>query len=71
MRTITILLSLIVQAVKKAGPKRVKLCSALARTKQFIGISGAVNFSVAAHNGLTKDAFVMVTVRNTDWMLAK
>jgi branched-chain amino acid transport system substrate-binding protein len=35
----------------------------------YVGASGIFNFSPTDHNGLTKDAFVMVEIENGDWTI--
>ena len=37
----------------------------------FVGTGGIFNFSASDHNGLTKDGFVMVTIKDGDWALVK
>jgi len=39
--------------------------------KGYIGTYGTFNFSSTDHNGLTKDAFVMVKIENKKWKLLK
>ena len=43
----------------------------LEKTRDFHGIGGTFNFSAADHAGLTKDAFVMVEIKDKDWVLAR
>jgi branched-chain amino acid transport system substrate-binding protein len=43
----------------------------LERTKSFSGIGGIFTFSPQDHAGLTKDAFVLVQVKNKRWVLVK
>ncbi|MDH7601755.1 MAG: ABC transporter substrate-binding protein [Armatimonadota bacterium] len=62
---------LVVHAVGKVGTDRVKIRDAIENTKRFVGIGGVFSFSPKDHAGLTKDAFVMVQVRNGKWTLAK
>lgn len=62
---------LVVSAVRKVGTDRAKIRQAIENTKGFVGIGGVFNFSPKDHMGLTKDAFVMVQVRNGKWTLAK
>ena len=64
-------LMLVCQAIKKVGPDRAKIREELEKTKGFVGISGVFNFSKDDHNGLQKDAFVMVKIENGAWKLAK
>ncbi|MGQ9524844.1 MAG: ABC transporter substrate-binding protein [Armatimonadota bacterium] len=62
---------LVLKAIRKVGddPKRIR--DEIERTKGFVGISGVFNFSPKDHNGLTKDSFVMVEVRNGKWALLR
>ncbi|MDH7570182.1 MAG: ABC transporter substrate-binding protein, partial [Armatimonadota bacterium] len=62
---------LVLRAMEKVGDDPVKIRAELERTRDFVGISGIFNFSPKEHNGLTKDAFVMVTIRNGAWALVK
>ena len=48
-----------------------KIRDGLEGIKGFIGISGVFNLSATDHNGLTQDAFVMVTVKQGKWALAE
>lgn len=64
-------LQLVCQALKKVGPDRAKIRTELERTKNFAGISGVFSFTPKDHNGLTKDAFVMVQIKNGKWTLLK
>ncbi len=41
------------------------------KIKDFVGISGIFSLSPTDHNGLTQDAFVMVTVKQGQWALAE
>lgn len=62
---------LVCNALKKVGPDRAKLRAELEKTKNFVGISGVFNFTPQDHNGLAKDAFVMVTIKNGKWVRMK
>lgn len=64
-------LSILVQALKKAGDNRVKLRDAIETTTKFAGIGGVFNYSPTNHDGLANDAFVMVEVKNGNWTLLK
>lgn len=64
-------LMLVVNATKAVGPNRAKIRAAIEKTKGFVGISGVFNMSPREHNGLTKDAFALVTIKNGKWALAK
>ena len=64
------LAGLIEKGMTKAGtddPAKVR--DALEDIKGFVGTGGIFNMSAADHNGLTKDAFVMVKIENKDWKL--
>lgn len=62
---------LVVDAVKKVGPDRAKIRTAIESRKKFVGIDGVFNFSRSDHNGLDKSAFTLVTIKNGKWALAK
>jgi len=64
-------LQLVVSALKKAGPDKAKIRDEIENTRNFIGTGGIFNFSPTEHNGLTKEAFVMVTIRDGNWTLLK
>ncbi len=63
-------LQLVCNALRKVGPNREKIRAELEKTR-FAGISGLFNFSQADHNGLAKNAFVMVKIVNGQWTLLK
>ncbi|MGE4498397.1 MAG: ABC transporter substrate-binding protein [Deferribacterales bacterium] len=48
-----------------------KLPAEIEKVKGFIGIAGEFNMSPADHTGLTKDAFVIVEIRNGKFVLAE
>jgi len=52
-------------------PSRVKLRAWLEETRNFIGTGGRYHFSPADHNGLGRDAFVMIRVESGHWTLAR
>lgn len=43
----------------------------LEKTRQFHGIGGTFTYTAQDHAGLGKDAFVLVEVRNRDWVIVK
>jgi branched-chain amino acid transport system substrate-binding protein len=55
---------LIAEAVGAAGTDRGKVRDYLEGVKGFVGTAGIFNFSPSDHNGLTMDAFEMLTVKN-------
>jgi len=64
-------ITLVVNALKKVGPDKAKLCAEIEKTKGMVGIGGIFNFTPEEHNGLSKSAFVLVTIRGGAWHLAK
>lgn len=69
---------LLVDALKAAGKKhttrwalRKAVRDYLEKRKGFVGQHGVFNFSPVDHNGLTKDAFEMVVVKGSDWVIAR
>ncbi|HUT53974.1 MAG TPA: ABC transporter substrate-binding protein [bacterium] len=64
-------LTILVKAMEMAGtddPAKVR--DALEQVHGFVGTGGIFNMSAADHNGLTKDAFVMIKIENKDWKLS-
>jgi len=43
----------------------------LEKTRQFHGIGGTFTYTAQDHAGLGKDAFVLVEIRNRDWVVVK
>jgi branched-chain amino acid transport system substrate-binding protein len=65
-------LFIIVEAIKKAGePTPDKIRSEIEKIKGFVGTAGIFNFSPEEHNGLTKDAFEMLTVKDGKFTVLK
>ncbi len=64
-------LSIIVRALKKTGDNRSKLRDEIEKTKNFVGTGGIFTYSTTDHDGLTKDAFVMIKVVDGKWTLLK
>jgi branched-chain amino acid transport system substrate-binding protein len=62
---------LLVRALREVGPDRAKLRSRIEMTKSFVGTGGVFNYSRVDHNGLGKDAFVLVKVVDGKWTLAE
>jgi branched-chain amino acid transport system substrate-binding protein len=59
-----------VDALKQAGTDPAKLRDAIEQTKDWPGISGVFTMTPEDHSGLTKDALVMVEVKNGTWSVA-
>ena len=64
-------IKLVSMAIGQAGDDRAGIRDALEQTAGFVGTGGVFNFSPEDHNGLTKDAFVMVTVADGKWKLIR
>jgi branched-chain amino acid transport system substrate-binding protein len=63
-------LNLVIDALRSVGPDSAKIRDYIENRKNFIGQHGVFNFSPTDHNGLTKDAFEMVVVKDGTWALA-
>ena len=64
-------LNILFTAIKKSGKDTSKIVNAIENLKGYNGTAGTFNFSPEDHNGLSKDAFVMVKIVNGDWELMK
>lgn len=65
-------LHMVVQALSKVGDDKAKIRDYLENEiKGFVGQHGVFNYSPDDHNGLTKEAFNMVVVKDGTWSLAK
>lgn len=65
-------LHMVVQALSKVGDDKAKIRDYLENEiKGFVGQHGIFNYSADDHNGLTKEAFNMVVVKDGTWSLAK
>jgi branched-chain amino acid transport system substrate-binding protein len=58
-------------AIERGGTTPATIRDQLEKTKNFHGIGGTFTYSPSDHAGLTKDAFVLVEVKNKDWILVK
>ncbi len=58
-------------AIERGGTTPATIRDQLEKTKNYHGIGGTFTYSPADHAGLTKDAFVLVEVKNKDWVLVK
>jgi len=62
---------LIKNAVNNGANSAAGIRDQLEKTRAFAGIGGTFNYSTTDHAGLGKDAFVLVEVKNKDWMIVK
>lgn len=63
---------ILAKAIEAVGPSRDKIPGAIENIKNFPGTGGVFNFSAADHNGLSIDAFEMMTVKDEKFVpLAK
>ena len=63
-------IQLVADALRAVGADRAAVRDHLESTQGFVGTGGVFNFSAEEHNGLTKDAFVMVEIVDGKWRLA-
>jgi branched-chain amino acid transport system substrate-binding protein len=63
-------LNLVIEALTAVGPDSAKIRDYIETRTNFVGQHGVFNFSATDHNGLTKEAFEMVVVKDGDWALA-
>ncbi|WP_145025063.1 ABC transporter substrate-binding protein [Geobacter argillaceus] len=61
----------VTNAIEKGGDSPAAIRDQIEKSRNFAGISGVFNFSGNDHAGLTKDSFVMVEIKNKDWVLLK
>lgn len=57
--------------MRRGEPSRAKIRAFLEETRNFVGTGGRYHFSPADHNGLSRDAFVMIRIESGDWILAR
>jgi branched-chain amino acid transport system substrate-binding protein len=62
---------LIKHAVEGGADTAAAIRDQLEKTRAFAGIGGSFNYSGQDHAGLGKDAFVLVEVKNKDWVIVK
>ena len=58
-------------AIERGGDSPAAIRDQLEKTRNFAGIGGIFSYSAHDHAGLTKDAFVLVEIKNKDWTLVK
>ena len=62
-------MQLLAKALEGSGGDREKIRAALEKITGHVGVTGTFNFSPTDHNGLGKDAFVMVQIKDGKWKL--
>jgi branched-chain amino acid transport system substrate-binding protein len=62
---------LIRNAIDNGADTAAAIRDQLEKTRGFAGIGGSFNYSAQDHAGLGKDAFVLVEVKNKDWVIVK
>ena len=62
---------LLTNAIEKAGDNPSAIRDQLEKTAKLAGIGGTFSYSAQDHAGLTKDAFVLVEIKNQSWKLVK
>lgn len=62
---------LIRSAVEKGADTPAAIRDQIEKIRGFAGIGGTFNYSAQDHAGLGKDAFVLVEVKNKDWVIVK
>lgn len=62
---------LIKGAVEQGADTPAAIRDQLEKTRNFHGIGGSFSYSAQDHAGLGKDAFILVEVRNRDWVILK
>jgi len=58
-------------AIERGADTPATIREQLEKTSNFPGIGGIFSYSPTDHAGLTKDAFVLVEIKNKDWALVK
>ena len=58
-------------AIEKGAVTPAAIRDQLEKTRHFAGVGGIFNYSAEDHSGLTRDAFVLVEIRQKDWVLVK
>ena len=64
-------LMLVVDALKAVGGDRAKIRDHIENRKNFIGVSGIFNFSPENHVGLGQESFEMLTVKDSNFIVAQ
>ncbi len=64
-------IKLVANAIERGAEDRAGIRDRIEQTQGFVGTGGVFNFTAQDHNGLTKEAFVLVTVKSGKWELVK
>jgi branched-chain amino acid transport system substrate-binding protein len=64
-------ITIVANAMKKAGTDGKALRAAIEQTKGYVGVSGVYNLTAEDHNGLDVDSMVMVQVKNGKFVPAE
>ncbi|MFH1028943.1 MAG: ABC transporter substrate-binding protein [Pseudomonadota bacterium] len=62
---------LLKNAIERGADTPSSIRDQLEKTRNFFGIGGTFNYSAQDHAGLGKDAFVLVEIKNKDWVIVK
>jgi branched-chain amino acid transport system substrate-binding protein len=62
---------LLKNAIERGAETPAAIRDQLEKTKNFFGIGGTFNYTAQDHAGLGKDAFVLVEIKNKDWVIVK
>jgi branched-chain amino acid transport system substrate-binding protein len=62
---------ILVEGIKKGGSDKEKVRDEIEKLSGFAGTGGIYNFSPTDHNGLVIEAFVMLTVKEGNFVLYK
>jgi branched-chain amino acid transport system substrate-binding protein len=64
-------ITIVANAMKKAGTEPKALRDAIEQTKGYVGVSGVYNLTAEDHNGLDVDSMVIVEVKDGRFVMAK
>ena len=64
-------ITIVANAMKKAGTEPKALRAAIEQTKGYVGVSGIYNLTAEDHNGLDVDSMVVVEVKNGKFVMAR
>ncbi|HEU0265523.1 MAG TPA: ABC transporter substrate-binding protein [Geobacterales bacterium] len=58
-------------AIERGGDTPLAIRDQLEKTRKFAGIGGIFSYTAADHAGLGPEAFVLVQIKNSDWIVVK